>query len=84
VLTVFAGKSKFNDVGLGSGDTPQRRKPTSRDLGAVGPDREKGLLTVLFFLRVKVRRNTERYAQFHSVPVTIVETLYEERAHSGR
>jgi len=48
------------------------------------PDAEKGLRKIPFFVRGKARRNTEQYAHVHSVPVTIVETLYDAKAHFGR
>ena len=45
------------------------------------PDAEKELRKIPFFVRGKARRNTERYAQEHSVPVITVETLYDAKAH---
>jgi len=47
------------------------------------PDAEKELRKIPFFVRGKARRNTERYAQEHSVPVITVETLYDAKAHFG-
>jgi light-independent protochlorophyllide reductase subunit B len=35
-------------------------------------------------VRGKARRNTERYAQIHSVPVVTIETLYDAKAHFSR
>jgi light-independent protochlorophyllide reductase subunit B len=48
------------------------------------PDAEKELRKIPFFVRGKARRNTERYAQIHSVPVVTIETLYDAKAHFSR
>ena len=48
------------------------------------PDAEKELRKIPFFVRGKARRNTERYAQDHSVPVITIETLYDAKAHFSR
>ena len=48
------------------------------------PDAEKELRKIPFFVRGKARRNTEAYAQDHSVPVITVETLYDAKAHFSR
>jgi light-independent protochlorophyllide reductase subunit B len=48
------------------------------------PDAEKELRKIPFFVRGKARRNTEKYAQLHSVPVVTVETLYDAKAHFSR
>ena len=47
-------------------------------------DAEKELRKIPFFVRGKARRNTERYAHDHSVPVITVETLYDAKAHFSR
>jgi light-independent protochlorophyllide reductase subunit B len=47
-------------------------------------DAEKELRKIPFFVRGKARRNTERYAQLHSVPVVTIETLYDAKAHFSR
>jgi light-independent protochlorophyllide reductase subunit B len=47
------------------------------------PDAEKELRKIPFFVRGKARRNTERYALEHRVPVITVETLYDAKAHFG-
>ena len=47
-------------------------------------DAEKELRKIPFFVRGKARRNTERYAQIHSVPVVTIETLYDAKAHFNR
>jgi light-independent protochlorophyllide reductase subunit B len=48
------------------------------------PDAEKELKKIPFFVRGKARRNTERYADMHSVPVITIETLYDAKAHFSR
>ena len=48
------------------------------------PDAEKELRKIPFFVRGKARRNTERYAQLHSVPIVTIETLYDAKAHFSR
>ncbi|RZU02875.1 ferredoxin:protochlorophyllide reductase (ATP-dependent) subunit B [Rivibacter subsaxonicus] len=48
------------------------------------PDAEKELRKIPFFVRGKARRNTERYAQDHGVPVITIETLYDAKAHFSR
>ena len=48
------------------------------------PDAEKELRKIPFFVRGKARRNTERYAQEHRVPVITIETLYDAKAHFSR
>jgi light-independent protochlorophyllide reductase subunit B len=45
---------------------------------------EKELRKIPFFVRGKARRNTERYAQEHGVPVITIETLYDAKAHFSR
>ena len=49
-----------------------------------GADAEKELRKIPFFVRGKARRNTERYAQEHGVPVITIETLYDAKAHYSR
>ncbi len=48
------------------------------------PDAEKELKKIPFFVRGKARRNTERYADMHSLPVITIETLYDAKAHYAR
>jgi light-independent protochlorophyllide reductase subunit B len=48
------------------------------------PDAERELRKIPFFVRGKARRNTERYADLHSVPVITIETLYDAKAHFAR
>jgi light-independent protochlorophyllide reductase subunit B len=48
------------------------------------PDAEKELKKIPFFVRGKARRNTERYADMHSVHVITIETLYDAKAHFSR
>lgn len=49
-----------------------------------GADAEKELRKIPFFVRGKARRNTERYAQEHGVPLITIETLYDAKAHFSR
>lgn len=48
------------------------------------PDAEKELRKIPFFVRGKARRNIEKYALIHSVPVVTIETLYDAKAHFSR
>jgi len=45
---------------------------------------EKELQKVPFFVRGKVRRNTERFAHEQGAALITVETLYDAKAHYGR
>jgi light-independent protochlorophyllide reductase subunit B len=47
-------------------------------------DAEKELRKIPFFVRGKARRNTERYALEHGVPIITIETLYDAKAHFSR
>lgn len=47
-------------------------------------DAEKELSKIPFFVRGKARRNTERYARDHGVPMITLDTLYDAKAHYGR
>ena len=47
-------------------------------------DAEKELAKIPFFVRGKARRNTERYASEHRVPLITIETLYDAKAHFSR
>jgi light-independent protochlorophyllide reductase subunit B len=47
-------------------------------------DAESELRKIPFFVRGKARRNTERYALEHSVPLITIETLYDAKAHFSR
>jgi len=58
--------------------------PAAAIPAAWAPDAEKELRKIPFFVRGKARRNTERYAQNHSVPVITIETLYDAKAHFSR
>jgi light-independent protochlorophyllide reductase subunit B len=60
------------------------RNPLTSIPAAWTPDAEKELRKIPFFVRGKARRNTERYAQIHSVPVVTIETLYDAKAHFSR
>jgi light-independent protochlorophyllide reductase subunit B len=49
-----------------------------------GPDAEKELKKIPFFVRGKAKRNTERFAADNGVALITVETLYDAKAHFGR
>jgi light-independent protochlorophyllide reductase subunit B len=49
-----------------------------------GPDAEKELGKIPFFVRGKARRNTEKYAQQHGIRDITVDVLYDAKAHFGR
>jgi light-independent protochlorophyllide reductase subunit B len=49
-----------------------------------GPDAEKELKKIPFFVRGKARRNTERFAAERGVGVITIETLYDAKAHFAR
>ena len=65
---------------------PDQESPDSADTITVSwaPDAEKELKKIPFFVRGKARRNTERYADMHRVPVITIETLYDAKAHFAR
>ena len=64
---------------MNNGESPPAAIPA-----AWAPDAEKELRKIPFFVRGKARRNTERYAHDHSVPVITIETLYDAKAHFSR
>ncbi len=57
---------------------------TTAAVASWAPDAEKELKKIPFFVRGKARRNTERYADMHSVHVITIETLYDAKAHFSR
>jgi light-independent protochlorophyllide reductase subunit B len=48
------------------------------------PDAEKELGKIPFFVRGKVRRNTEKFAAAQGVTAISVDTMYEAKAHYGK
>ena len=68
----------------GSAATSNGENPPAAIPAMWAPDAEKELRKIPFFVRGKARRNTEAYAQDHSVPVITVETLYDAKAHFSR
>lgn len=74
------------DVPLGEtlAAADNEESPPAATSAAWAPDAEKELRKIPFFVRGKARRNTERYAQDHSVPVITIETLYDAKAHFSR
>lgn len=69
-----SGQNDF--ISINNQESPQAAIPAMW-----APDAEKELRKIPFFVRGKARRNTERYAHDHSVPVITVETLYDAKAH---
>ena len=65
-------------------NTNNEESPPAAIPATWAPDAEKELRKIPFFVRGKARRNTERYAHDHSVPVITVETLYDAKAHFSR
>jgi light-independent protochlorophyllide reductase subunit B len=65
-------------------ESHKQEGPAAAIPAAWAPDAEKELRKIPFFVRGKARRNTERYAQDHSVPVITIETLYDAKAHFSR
>jgi light-independent protochlorophyllide reductase subunit B len=59
-----------------------RSAPSASPSWAAEAERELG--KVPFFVRGKVRRNTERFASDRGIAVVTVETLYDAKAHFGR
>ena len=49
-----------------------------------GPEAEKELKKIPFFVRGKAKRNTEMYARDKGLPVITIETLYDAKAHFSR
>jgi light-independent protochlorophyllide reductase subunit B len=49
-----------------------------------GPEAEKELSKIPFFVRGKARRNTERFAVERGVATITIETLYDAKAHYAR
>ncbi len=66
----------------GAGETGE--SSSAEVLTRWAPEAEKELRKIPFFVRGKARRNTERYAQIHSLPVVTIETLYDAKAHFSR
>ena len=65
--------------------TPAANAPDNVAGEAVwGPDAEKELKKIPFFVRGKARRNTELYAREKGLPVITIETLYDAKAHFSR
>ncbi len=59
-------------------------KPAASGAGVWAGDAEKELGKIPFFVRGKVRRNTEKYAQERGLSTITLETLYDAKAHYAR
>ena len=68
-----------------AGTPGQPAQPTATD-GPLAwlPPAEKELGKIPFFVRGKVRKNTERFARERGLPEISLETLYDAKAHYGR
>jgi light-independent protochlorophyllide reductase subunit B len=73
-----------SNVTLVDTDKHNEESPLAASPTTWSPDAEKELKKIPFFVRGKARRNTERYAQIHSVQVVTIETLYDAKAHFSR
>jgi light-independent protochlorophyllide reductase subunit B len=72
---------------LGEG-APAAATPAEPSSGSSGPvwnaEGEAELARIPFFVRGKVRRNTEAFAREHGLAVIDSEALYEAKAHYAR
>eukprot|EP01034_Spumella_vulgaris_P009489 gene9489-12041_t len=100
LIGMFRGDAEFHEDAapshLGGAATPrpavqavQEAAPEAAAMPATattswGPDAEKELKKIPFFVRGKARRNTEIYARDKGLPVITVETLYDAKAHFSR
>ena len=75
----ISASEAFTVTSNDNGESPRAAAPAMWT-----PDAEKELRKIPFFVRGKARRNTEKYAQIHSVPVVTIETLYDAKAHFSR
>jgi light-independent protochlorophyllide reductase subunit B len=62
----------------------QAANPASDAVGGWAPDAEKELGKIPFFVRGKVRRNTEKFAQERGLSTITLDTLYDAKAHYAR
>ena len=70
-----------------SAEALERAAQTSASVNpdaAWGPEAEKELKKIPFFVRGKARRNTEMYAKDKGLPIITIETLYDAKAHFSR
>jgi light-independent protochlorophyllide reductase subunit B len=87
LIGMFRGDSEFHEDAAPSHLGGHVRPPSGSQAAlpaAWAPDAEKELRKIPFFVRGKARRNTEQYANDHSVPVITIETLYDAKAHFSR
>ena len=78
-IVATPGSQAFTLTSNDDGESPSAGIPATWT-----PDAEKELRKIPFFVRGKARRNTEKYAQIHGVPVVTIETLYDAKAHFSR
>ncbi|WP_027287799.1 ferredoxin:protochlorophyllide reductase (ATP-dependent) subunit B [Rhodovibrio salinarum] len=72
-------EKQLETAGAEAGDTATLDAPT--DAPTWTPDAEQELKKIPFFVRGKVKRNTERFAQARGDREITVETLYDAKAH---
>ena len=90
LLGMFRGDFEFHEdaapshLGHGAAVAPPAPPADVPSAAAWAEDAENELRKIPFFVRGKARRNTERYALEHSVPLITVETLYDAKAHFSR
>ncbi len=63
---------------------PPTASAEAADAASWAAEAEKELGRIPFFVRGKVRRNTERFAVERGLPVITLETLYDAKAHYAR
>jgi light-independent protochlorophyllide reductase subunit B len=99
LLTMFRDDFEFHDdaapshLGFSAAQRSEDRSSTgaaASDAAAAqptvgwAPEAEKELRKVPFFVRGKVRRNTENFARERGRALITIETLYDAKAHFGR
>ena len=89
LLGMFRDDFEFNDEAgpshLSAHAKPQIETARIEDrITRWDPEAEDELRKIPFFVRGKARRNTEKFAEEHSLETISVDTLYEAKAHYGR
>ena len=72
------------ETALAVADAPAAHSVAAVTVATWGPDAEKELKKIPFFVRGKARRNTEIYARDKGLPLITLETLYDAKAHFSR
>ncbi|MEL6768269.1 MAG: ferredoxin:protochlorophyllide reductase (ATP-dependent) subunit B, partial [Pseudomonadota bacterium] len=88
LLGMFRDDFEFNDTAqpshLGHGSRTEEPEATPATEGGWTAEAEKELKKVPFFVRGKVRRNTEAFAAAEGRGQITLETLYDAKAHYAR